>query len=298
MTDPVCALLGCRVPVLQGAMSLVSNPELVAAVSNAGGFGVLASAPMRDPEMLRQQIAATRALTRAPFGVNMVGFNPLSEEMAKVVVECGIRAVTGSAGFTPAVMALMKAHAIIVAQVVPSVALARKAEAAGVDIIIAEGTESGGAQGANGVSTLVLVPAVVDAVRVPVIAAGGIADRRGFCAALALGAVGVQMGSRFLTSRECIAHAACKQAICAASEQDTTLIPLARFNARVVRSKAVEAYLENPDAAALDRLVATQERVFLDGALSLGPVAAGQTAGLIHTVKTVADIISEMTGSD
>ncbi len=290
----VCRLLGCRYPVLQGAMSLVSNPGLVAAVSEAGGFGVLASAPMSAPRMLREQIRRTRALTDRPFGVNLVGFNPRSCDMAQVAIEEGIGTVTMSAGLGSELVALVKEHGLKVVAVVPSVTLARRAERLGADIIVAEGTESGGAQGEAGISTLTLVPAVVDAVSVPVIAAGGIADRRGYLAARALGAEGVQMGTRFLASAECAVHENCKRMICEADVQSTRLIPLRRFRARVLQSPAVERYLRDPSPEALRALEQMQEQVFLGGKTDLGPVASGQSAGLIWAVKPVAEIIAEM----
>ena len=273
-------------------MSLVSNPELVAAVSNAGGFGVLASAPMPTPDMLRDQIRRTRALTDRPFGVNMVGFNPRSPDFARVAIEEGIGAVTLSAGLAPELVALLKDAGLVVVAVVPSVALARRAERLGADMIVAEGMESGGAQGDAGIGTLTLVPAVVDAVSVPVIAAGGIADGRGFRAAFAFGAEGVQMGTRFLASTECAVHDRCKELICAADVQSTTLIPLRRFRARVLQSPAVERYLDDPSPEALAALERVQERVFLGGETDLGPVAAGQSAGLIHRVQPVREIIA------
>ena len=292
----VSHLLGCRYPVLQGAMSLVSNPELVAAVSGSGGFGVLASAPMRSPEELRDQIRRTRALTDRPFGANLVGFNPLTREMALVAIGEGVNAVTMSAGLAPELVALVKSAGLTVVAVVPSVTLARRAERLGADIIVAEGMESGGAQGEAGISTLALVPAVVDAVSVPVIAAGGIADRRGYLAARALGAEGVQMGTRFLASEECVIHDNCKRMICEADVQSTTLIPLRRFRARVLKSPATERYLADPSPESLHAFERAQERVFLKGETDLGPVAAGQSAGLIGQVRPVADIVAEIVG--
>ena len=287
-------MLGCRFPILQGAMSFVSNPELVAAVSEAGGFGVLASAPLTDPEILKAQIEATRSITAKPFGVNLVGFNPRTMAMAQVVVDMGIDAVTLSAGFSASLVGFLGEHGVTVLQVVANVAHAAKAEAAGVDAIIAEGCESGGAQGTGGASTLVLVPQVVDAVTVPVVAAGGIADRRGFLAAAALGASGVQMGSRFLASRECIAHSRCKEVMCRADDQATTLLPVGRSNVRVVRTPVVSEYLANPDPVVLDHLMSASGQVLLDGRIDLGPMASGQVIGMIHEIKSVREIIEEL----
>ena len=199
-------LLGCRYPIIQGAMGVICNPELVAAVSEAGGYGLLATAFVSDKEVLRRQVQATKKLTDKPFGANLFAMNPLSQEFADILAEEGICAVTVSGGSPKEIIPLLKERGVKSIVVVPTADAARKSEALGADAIVAEGSESGGMQGYKGASTMVLVPAVVDAVKIPVIAAGGIADSRGFRAALALGAQGVQVGTRFIATRECIAH--------------------------------------------------------------------------------------------
>ena len=202
----VAKLLGCRYPVIQGAMGVISNPEMVAAVSEAGGFGLLATAFAADPDIVRGQIRAVKKLTDKSFGANLHLMNPLTPKFAELLVEEGLPAVTLSGGSPKQIIPVLHEHGMKAIVVIPSVEVARKAADTGADIIVAEGSESGGMQGFNGASTLVLVPAVVDAVDVPVVAAGGIADSRGYKAAFALGAQGVQVGTRFIASEECIAH--------------------------------------------------------------------------------------------
>jgi enoyl-[acyl-carrier protein] reductase II len=202
----VTEMLGCRHPIIQGAMGVISNPELVAAVSEAGGFGLLATAFASDPEQIRKQVKDTRKLTDRPFGANLHAMNPLAAKFTEVMAEEGVPAVTLSGGSPKELIPLLHEQDIRVIVVVPTVEIARKAESLGADAIVAEGAESGGMQGFNGVSTMVLVPAVADAIRVPVLAAGGIGDSRGYKAAFALGAAGVQVGTRFIATKECIAH--------------------------------------------------------------------------------------------
>ncbi len=292
--NAIADLLGCRYPVIQGAMGVISNPELVAAVSEAGGYGLLATAFMNDPEYFRQQIEAVQRLTDKPFGANLAAFNPASRQLAEIVPPMGIRAVTTSAGFSGPLVDYLKDRGVKVLQVVPNVQSALKAAAAGVDAVIAEGMESGGAQGHRGVSTMVLVPMVIDAVDVPVVAAGGIADARGFRAALALGAQGVQVGTRFIASRECIAHRNYKQAICKAADTDTVLLGDDRILVRVLRTPLAEAWLQKPKAQVFEFLSARQNEASLEGDLETGAVAAGQVAGVVNKIKPVREIIEEM----
>ena len=202
----VTALLGSQYPIIQGAMGVICNPEFVAAVSEAGGFGLLATAFTEDPEFLRNQVKATKQLTNKPFGSNVFAMNPLAQKFVEVLAEEGVRAVTISGGSPKGLIPILRDLGIRVIVVSPTVEGAKGVEALGADAIVAEGAESGGVQGFKGVSTMVLVPTVVDAVKIPVIAAGGIGDSRGYKAALALGAEGVQMGTRFIATKECIAH--------------------------------------------------------------------------------------------
>ncbi|MCP4666432.1 MAG: nitronate monooxygenase, partial [Deltaproteobacteria bacterium] len=172
----ISELIGSKYPLIQGAMGVICNPEMVAAVSDAGGYGLLATAFLNDPDKLKKQVEAVKKLTDKPFGANLMAVNPKSIEFAEILAQAGIEAVTTSAGSPKTLVAFLKERGVKVLHVVANVANAVKAAGAGVDAIIAEGSESGGVQGFNGASTMVLVPLVVDAVSIPVVAAGGIGD--------------------------------------------------------------------------------------------------------------------------
>jgi len=291
--NPITDLLGCRFPIVQGAMALISNPELVAAVSNAGGFGLLATGFMGDQDMLSKQIRMVKRLTNKPFGVNLIPLNPLSKTFAEIIVEQGLQAVTISAGAPQTLVPFFKERGLKVLQVVANVANALKAEEFGVDAVIAEGMESGGLQGTNGVTTMVLVPAVVDAVKIPVVAAGGIGDKRGFRAAMALGAKGVQVGTRFIATHECIAHADFKKSLVESQETGTTLLKQGKMMARAIRTPNVELVQNKPEA----NILSMTERMiesWVEGDLEKAPPAAGQVTGLIKKIKSVQEIIKDM----
>ena len=292
--EDISDLLGCCYPIIQGAMATISNPEMVAAVSEAGGYGLLAAAFITDPEHLKEQIRATRRLTDKRFGVNLAAINPKSLEFSEIIVEMGIKAVTTSAGFTEAVVDYLKGRGVKVLHVVANVKGAQKAEAAGVDAVIAEGTESGGLQGHGGVSTMVLMPMVVDAVSIPVVAAGGIGDSRGFEAAFALGAKGVQVGTRFIASHECVAHADFKKSICKAKGTDTILFGSGSLLARVIRTPFVEGTPQSLEEKSIEDVALIQKKTWIDGDLTAGAFPAGQIAGMVNEVKSVREIIEEM----
>jgi NAD(P)H-dependent flavin oxidoreductase YrpB (nitropropane dioxygenase family) len=292
--NAVTELLGCRYPVIQGAMGVICNPELVAAVSEAGGFGLLATAFAEDPEVLRNQIRDTKQLTNEPFGCNLFVMNPLAQEFSKVLAEEDVRTVTVSGGSPKVLMPLLHDLGIKVIIVAPTVEGAKGAEALGADAIVAEGAESGGVQGFKGVSTMVLVPAVVDAVKIPVIAAGGIGDSRGYKAALALGAEGVQMGTRFIATKECIAHSLYKQTIIDSSETGTGLVSMGRFQVRALRTPLAEELIKNTEAPRPGFTRKVMEEAWITGGLDVGLLPAGQVAGLISGTPSVEDIIQEM----
>jgi enoyl-[acyl-carrier protein] reductase II len=292
--NSITEMLGVEYPIIQGALGGISNPELVAAVSEAGGFGLLATGFIRDATRLLDQIRAVKALTEKPFGANLVVLNPMSRPFAEILIEQGIRAVTVSAGSPEALASILKPRGVKVLQVIPTVEAAVRAEALGVDAVIAEGTESGGIQGYRGASTMVLVPLVVDAVKIPVVAAGGIGDSRGFRAAMALGAKGVQVGTRFIATRECIAHQNYKDAICRAAETDTVLIPRGRVRIRALRTPLAERLLERPPEAASTPAPEALEEAWIRGNLDANPLAAGEIAGMVRDVKSVREIIREM----
>lgn len=290
-------LLGCPYPVFQGAMGVISNPELVAAVSEAGGFGLLATAFARDPEIVRDQAKATKQLTDKPFGANLFVMNPLASKFAEVLAEQGVRCVTVSGGSPKELIPMLHDMGIRVIVVVPTVDMARGAEAAGADAIVAEGAESGGVQGLKVSSTMVLVPAVVDAVNLPVVAAGGIGDSRGYRAAFALGAEGVQVGTRFIASKECIAHGNYKSFILGTKETDTGLVDMGRFRIRALRTPLVERIFKGEEPT--DQAFAGEaiEASWLKGDLEAGVLPAGEISGLISGVASVKEIIEEMVGT-
>lgn len=291
--NPITEMLGCRYPIIQGAMAGISNPEMVAAVSEAGGYGLLASGGLSGEDELRAQMEAVRKLTDKPFGVNLMAMNPNSTKYVDLVAEFGIGAVTTSAGSPAKLVPLLHEKGIKVIHVVPTAALAVKVEAAGADAVVAEGTESGGMQGLNGVSTMVLVPAVVDAVSIPVIAAGGIADSRGYRAAFALGAAGVQVGTAFMASKECIIHADVKNLMVEAAETDTVLLRRGRVCSRSIRTPYVKDNLEGAtDMPSYYR--GDWAGAAIEGDISCAALPAGQCIGLLKGVPSVREIIEEM----
>lgn len=290
----ISKLLGTRYPVIQGAMGVICNPEMVSAVSEAGGFGLLATAFLTDPDKLKKQIEGVKKLTDKPFGANLVALNPKSLEFAEILADSGIKAVTTSAGSPKAIMGFLKERGIKVLHVVANVSNAIKAEAIGVDAVIAEGSESGGIQGFNGASTMVLVPQVVDAVKIPVVAAGGIGDARGYRAAFSLGAKGVQVGTRFIASQECIAHENYKDALIKANDTDTRVVNMEFAQARVVRTPLVDKIFDAPDKVDFSSMGNSLEEAWVKGDTEANTLPAGQIAGMIKEIKSVKEIIQEM----
>ena len=294
---PLCELLGIRYPILQGGMAWIATAELSAAVSEAGGLGILGggNAP---PDYVRDQIHRTRQLTDKPFGVNIPLFSPYVDEVVEVCIEEEVPVVATGAGNPALIMPRLKEAGIKVIPVVASVALARRVEQMGADAIVAEGMESGGHIG--DVATFPLIPQVVDAVKIPVIAAGGIGDGRGLVAALALGAMGVQMGTRFICTTECIAHDNYKQALVRARDRSTmTTGHSIGHPVRALRNPMTRKFQE------LERKGVTEEEIieFGTGKLRLavekgdmkqGSVMAGQICGLIHEVLPVRELIEGM----
>ncbi|MBW1782328.1 MAG: nitronate monooxygenase [Deltaproteobacteria bacterium] len=292
--NEICQLLKSRYPLIQGAMGVISNPEMVAAVSDAGGYGMLASAFLTEPGPLREQIEAVKRLTDKPFGVNLMAMNPMSMTFAEILIEQGIRAVTTSAGSPKELLSILKPAGVKVLHVVPNVETALKAEDAGVDALIAEGSESGGIQGYTGASTMVLIPLVVDAVKIPVVAAGGIGDARGYRAAFALGAKGVQVGTRFIASEECIAHANYKHALCQGKETDTLLIERGKVRVRVIRTPFAEELRRGEPAASFRSSPDSLKEAWIGGDLAANTLPAGQITGMVKDVRSVREIIQEM----
>ena len=296
MKTVLCELLGIEKPILQGGMAWIADAELAAAVSNAGGLGII-SAMNLGPDYLREQIQRARELTDKPFGVNIMLLNPNAEEVAKIVVEEGVQAVTTGAGNPGKFMELWKNAGVKVIPVVASVAMAKMMERAGADAVVAEGMESGGHIGST--TTMALVPQVVDAVSIPVIAAGGIADGRGMAAAFMLGAEGIQMGTRFVASKESIVHENYKNQIIKAKDIDSVVTGMSTGHpVRSLRNQMTREYLklekENADFMELEKLtLGSLRKAVQDGDTVNGTLMAGQIAGLIRREQTCREIIEE-----
>ena len=297
MKTEITELLGIEYPVIQGGMAWVAECHLAAAVSNAGGLGLIAAGGA-PAEWVREQIRETKKLTDKPFGVNIMLMNPESEKVAKVIVEEGVKVVTTGAGSPEKYMADWKAAGVKVIPVVASVALAKRMERCGADAVVAEGCEAGGHIGE--LTTMVLVPQVVDAVEIPVIAAGGIADGRGFAAAMMLGAEAVQIGTRFCVAAECICHENYKQKIIKAKDIDSEVTGRSNGHPiRCLRNQMSREYLrlekEGAGFEELERLtVGSLRNAVIDGDVKNGTVMAGQIAGLIKKEQSCKEIVEEI----
>lgn len=297
MKTRVSELLHTKYPVIQGGMAWIAEYHLAAAVSNAGGLGLIgaASAP---PEIVREQIREAKKLTDKPFGVNVMLLNPNAEEVAKVVVEEGVPVVTTGAGNPAKYMELWKNAGVTIIPVVASVAMAKMMERAGADAVVAEGMEAGGHIGSQ--TTMTLVPQVVDAVSIPVIAAGGIADGRGIAASMMLGAEGVQMGTRFVAAEESIAHANYKERIIKAKDIDSEVTGMSTGHPiRVLRNQMTREYLKMEKEGAtfeeLEHLTLGSLRLaVMEGDVVKGSLMAGQCAGMVKKTQSCKDIIEEI----
>ena len=290
-------ILGTKYPIIQGGMANIATGEFAAACSNAGALGLIGSGGM-DADSLRENIRRCRALTDKPFGVNIMLMHPQADEFAKIVVEEGVKIVTTGAGNPGKYMAAWKAAGITVIPVVAAAILAKHLEPLGIDAVIAEGTESGGHVGE--MTTMALVPQVVDAVHVPVIAAGGIADGRGLAAALALGACGVQVGTCLLTSTECPIHENYKAAQLKARDSDTIVTGrIGGTPVRVLKNRMSREYVRQEKAGA-DKMelekytLGSLRRAVFEGDTVSGSLMAGQVAGMLHEVRPVADILDDL----
>ncbi|MBI2328660.1 MAG: nitronate monooxygenase [Chloroflexi bacterium] len=293
----ICDLLGIRHPIIQGGMAHVATVELVSAVSNAGGLGII-GAGYYQPDWVRQQIRLTRQQTSQPFGVNIQLTSIFTEQVVEVVLQEKVAVVTTGAGNPETYISRFKQNGIKVVPVVASVDSAKRLEQTGADAIVAEGMESGGHVGET--TTMALVPQVVDSVRIPVVAAGGIADGRGLVAALALGAQGVQIGTRFVCSRECIAHPRYKQKILEADDGSTVVTrQTVGYPLRTLRNSLTEQVkaLEEAGISREELELFDRGRMYLgliEGDIEEGSLLAGQIAGLIKEIKPVRVIIEEI----
>jgi enoyl-[acyl-carrier protein] reductase II len=297
LNNKICQLLNIKYPIIQGGMAWVATAELASAVSNAGGLGIIGAGHM-PPEALRSEIQKTKACTDKPFGVNIMLMSPFVKEVIQVVIDERVPVITTGAGNPGEYIPAFKEIGSKVIPVVASVALAKRLERTGVDAIIAEGTESGGHVGT--VTTMALVPQIVDAVKLPVIAAGGIADARGVLAAFALGASGVQIGTRFVVSEECIAHQNYKDAVIKAKERSTVVTGMSTGHpVRVLANKLTREYEEAEKRGAsseeLDQMGAGKLRAAArEGDVERGSIMIGQIAGMMDEIKPVAKIIEDI----
>jgi enoyl-[acyl-carrier protein] reductase II len=294
-TNRLLKILDIQYPIFQGAMARIADASLASAVSEAGGLGIITGAA--PTEWVRVQIQKTKELTNKPFGVNIMLMSENADEIAELVCEEGVQVVTTGAGSPGKYIKKWKECGIKVIPVVASVALAKRMEKAGVDAIIAEGTESGGHVGQ--LTTMALVPQVVDAVSIPVIAAGGIGDGRGLAASFMLGAEAIQVGTRFLVAKECIIHQNYKDKILKAKDIDTEVTGRSTGHpVRILRNKLARTYLQlEKDGASIEdieKLGAGALRKAVEGDVENGSLMSGQIAGLINKEQTCKEIIEEL----
>lgn len=298
--NSICSVLGIKYPILQGGMAWVATAELAAAVSNAGGLGIIGAGHM-PAEALKVEVLKAKQLTKNPFGVNVMLMSPHVKEVINLLLEEKVAVITTGAGNPGEYIPAFKAIGTKVIPVVASVALAKRLARLGVDALIAEGTESGGHVGE--LTTMCLLPQIVDAVDIPVIAAGGIADGRGMAAAFALGAQAVQIGTRFVVSNECTAHEEYKKAIIKAKDRSAVMTGASTGHpVRVLENQLAREFttmerngatVEELDAFGAGKLKLAAR----DGEVRLGSVMAGQCSGMLNEIKPVAEIIEDlMTG--
>lgn len=302
LNNPLFEKLGMKYPIIQGGMAWAGTGHLAGAVSEAGGLGIIGTGYWKA-DKVREEIRRAREVTDKPFGVNVMLLSRHIREVFDVIIEEGVQVVATGAGDPSPFIEELHSHGILVIPVVPSVGLAKMMEKKGVDAVVAEGMESGGHIGM--LTTMTLIPQVVDALNIPVIAAGGIADGRGVAAAFMLGASGVQMGTRFLASAESEVHENFKNAVVKAKDIDTLVTgELLGNRARVLKTKMSKNFVKQerieitkpkPDADAIEELEnGSLRRAVLDGDKENGAFMAGQISGMIHEIKPVAEILEDV----
>ncbi|NHF58052.1 nitronate monooxygenase [Flavobacteriaceae bacterium TP-CH-4] len=299
MNDRITQLFGIRYPIVQAGMVWASGWRLASAVSNAGGLGLLGAGSMY-PEVLREHIGKCQKATTKPFGVNVPMLYPDIDQLMDIILETGVKIVFTSAGNPKTWTTHLKERGITVVHVVSSVKFAMKAKDAGVDAVVAEGFEAGGHNGRDETTTLTLIPAVKEKIRIPLIAAGGIATGSAMLAAMVLGADGVQVGSRFVASEEASSHPSFKQKVVEAGEGDTHLTLKELAPVRLIKNKfyhdVQQAYAQGASVAELKELLgrARAKRGMFEGDMEEGELEIGQVSALIHDVKPAAQIVSDM----
>lgn len=297
MKTEITELLGIEAPIIQGGMAWVAEHRLAAAVSEAGGLGLIgaASAPA---DWVRDQVREAKKLTEKPFGVNIMLMSPYADDVAKVIVEEGVRVVTTGAGNPEKYIKMWKDAGVKVIPVIASVAQAKRMERCGADAVVAEGCESGGHIGES--TTMTLVPQVVDAVQIPVVAAGGIADGRGIAAAFMLGAKAVQLGTRFIATEECQAHENYKNRVLKAKDIDTKVTGRSTGHpVRALRNQMTKEYLaKEAEGASFEELeqltLGGLRKAVVEGDVITGSVMAGQSAGLVKESMSCAEVIRSL----
>ena len=299
MENRITKLFKIQYPLIQAGMIWNSGWKLASAVSSAGGLGIIGAGSMY-PDVLQEHITKCKAATTKPFGVNVPMLYPNIDQIIEIIIKEKIPIVFTSAGNPKTHTQRLKKHGITVVHVVSSVKFALKAQDAGVDAVVAEGFEAGGHNGRDETTTFTLIPMVKEQIRVPLIAAGGIANGRGMLAAMVLGADGVQIGSRFVASQESSAHQDFKQEVIKAKEGDTLLTLKELAPVRLLKNKffdqVMELYKTNPSKEQLIQLLgrARAKRGMFEGDLEDGELEIGQVAGLIHQIKPAAQIVSEI----
>lgn len=297
--NSITSLFSIKYPIIQAGMVWVSGYKLASAVSNAGGLGLIGAGSMH-PEVFREHIQKCKAATSKPFGVNVPMLYPDLEQIMKIIVEEGVKIVFTSAGNPKTWTPYLKQHDITVVHVVGSVAFALKAQAAGVDAVVAEGFEAGGHNGRNETTTFTLIPMVKEQIKIPLIAAGGIATGQGMLAAMVLGADGVQVGSRFAASVESSAHPNFKQKIIEVKDGDTQLTLKELAPVRLIKNKfyqqVQQLYTQCPTPEDLKELLgrARAKKGMFEGDLDNGELEIGQIAGIIHGIKPAQDILQKI----
>lgn len=302
MEFEICKLLNIKYPIFQGAMAWIAENNLAAAVSEAGGLGIIA-AGNAPADVIREEIRKVKAKTDKNFAVNIMLLSPFADDIAQLVLDENVPVVTTGAGTPSKYMESFKAKGVKVIPVIPSVAIAKKMERLGADALVAEGMEAGGHIGK--LTTMSLVPQVVDAVNIPVVAAGGIGDGRGMAAAFMLGAVGAQIGTRFLVAKECVVHQNFKDIIIKANDISTTITSQSTGHpVRVIRNKLSKLYdqvekeelmKEKPDLQRIESLgTGCLRKAVVDGDVENGSVMSGQIAGLIKKEETCKEILESV----
>ncbi|MDY0277018.1 MAG: DUF561 domain-containing protein [Acholeplasma sp.] len=292
----ICELLNIKYPVIQGGMANIATAQLASAVSNAGGLGLI-GAGGNDVEWVRNEIRECKKLTNKPFGVNIMLMSPHAKDIAYMIVEEQVKVVTTGAGNPGPYIEMWKEAGITVIPVIPSARLAQRMEKAGADAVVAEGMEAGGHIGK--LTTMAMIPQVVDAVSIPVIAAGGIADKKGVLAAFALGAKGIQIGTVLLATKECPVHDNYKKLVIDAKDSDTIITGSDKAPVRVIKNQMAVEYLGLSKTGAsleeLERLtLGSLKKAVFDGNLEEGSFMAGQIAGLVKEIKSVKDVLSDL----